>query len=62
MATAPNDRVRDAHYHPVKATALFAAFTAAVQAQATNTADARKRRDAQRARETTYARDEPGGH
>lgn len=62
MATAPNDRARDAHYHPVKATAAFAAFTKAVQAQAANTPGWRARRDAQRKRETTYARGGLGGH
>lgn len=62
MASVPNDRARDAHYHPVKATALWAEFAKASQDEATNSADARARREAQRKRETTYARGEPGGH
>lgn len=62
MATAPNDRARDAHYHPVKATARFKAFIEGTAALATNAATARARREAQRVRETTYARGELGGH
>lgn len=49
-------KVKDAHYHPVKVSAQYAAYTAAVSELATNTAAERERRRAQLKRETTYAR------
>lgn len=62
MASVPNDKARDAHYHPVKATARWAEFITGTQAVMTNSADKRAAREAQRKRETTYARGELGGH
>lgn len=61
MAGPPLTKARKAHYHVVKATALWAAFRAAEQAEAFRSADARARQVAQRKRETTYARGELGG-
>lgn len=53
---------KDAHYHPVKATAHWKVFMAAMQLEAAHTPDARQRRSEQREDETTYARGELGRH
>lgn len=57
----PALRARNAHYHPVKTTAQWAAFVAALEAAVHNSADRRAREVAQRKRETTYARGTTGG-
>lgn len=54
--------VKDAHYHAIAATALWKSFIDAMRQVATNTATERERRDASRARATTYARGTLGGH
>ena len=54
--------VRDAHYHPIRATATWAAFVADMADLAIADPEERKRRSEQRARETTYARGELGRH
>lgn len=62
MAGPPHDQARDAHYHAIKTTAKWAALVAAMRDQAKDSATKRARRDAQRERETTYARGELGKH
>ena len=62
MATGPTDRLRDAHYHPVKASAKWKEFVQAELGLATQTPDARARKDAERKRETTYSRGTLGEH
>lgn len=62
MAPTPSDKAKDAHYHVVQATVEWAAFAKAMLDEATNSVDERSRKDEQRKRETTYARDELGGH
>jgi hypothetical protein len=59
-ATVPNPK--DAQYHAVKPTASWRDFQAAMAAKLDKTAAQRAARDAQRKRETTYARGELGGH
>lgn len=54
--------VKDAHYHPVAVTAKFAAWLAGIANVETNSAAKKAREDAQRRRETTYARGELGRH
>lgn len=61
-AKVPTDRARDAHYHPVRATAAWKAFVQSQLALATDSPAQRATREAQRVRETTYARAEQGGH
>ena len=61
MASVPLTRKKDAHYHAIKATEAWTAFQAALTSVISNTLDERTRRDAQRVRETTYARGELGG-
>lgn len=59
-ATVPNPK--DAQYHAIKPTETWATFQAAMAERLTRTAAQRARRDAERKRETTYARGELGGH
>lgn len=54
------DHVRDAHYHPIRATAKWAALKAAEQANRTRSAAADADRDRQRMRSSTYAKGEAG--
>lgn len=54
--------VKDAHYHAVQATTLWAAFRAAMDKAARETAAERDRRDDRRTRATTYDRGTLGGH
>ena len=61
MPTVDTNRLHDAHYHPIKVTRAWAAFMAGMGDDVTATVAERKARDAQRRRETTYARDELGG-
>ena len=56
----PPNRLHNAHYHPIKVTQKWAAFVAVMGSEAKASAERRKARDAQRRRETTYARDELG--
>jgi hypothetical protein len=52
--------LHNAHYHPIKVTQKWAAFVTAMGTEAKTSAERRKAREAQRRRETTYARDELG--
>jgi hypothetical protein len=61
MPTVDTNRLHDAHYHPIKVTQAWAAFVALMGGEAQATIAKRKARDAQRRRETTYARGELGG-
>lgn len=54
--------LRDAHYHPIRATQAWQDFVAAMQSVAKDPVTDRLAADAQRKRETTYARGELGGH
>jgi hypothetical protein len=60
VPTVDTNRLHDAHYHPIKVTQAWAAFVALMGGEAQATIAKRKARDAQRARETTYARGEKG--
>lgn len=63
--TAPGsgpNLVRDAHYHPIKATATWAAFMAQMKAAATNSVAERDEEERDRERQTTYARGILGEH
>ncbi len=62
MAAALPDRARDAHYHPVAASARWAEFVGGLAKAATASEAERARREDQRRRETTYARGTQGGH
>ena len=62
MAVDYNTRAKDALYHAQVATANWAAFVAALQPLAVRSTDARLRANAQRKRDTTYARGTLGGH
>lgn len=62
MATATPDNVRDAHYHPVKASAAWAAMVKALTADRSRSTAQDARTDREREHETTYARGELGGH
>lgn len=54
--------MRDAHYHPIVATELWAAYVAGVGKLATES-KAKREREAERIRDaTTYARGTLGGH
>ena len=59
-AQPPPNRLHNAHYHPIKVTQKWAAFVTAMGTEAKTSAERRKAREAQRRRETTYARDELG--
>ena len=52
--------VRDAHYHPIKASKTWQAMVAAMQAERTRSEAQDAARDREREHETTYARDELG--
>jgi hypothetical protein len=56
MTTPTPHPLHNAHYHPNKVTAAWAAFVAAVGGEAKAVATRRAQREAQRRRETTYAR------
>lgn len=60
--SVPNDRLRDAHYHPVKASAKWLEFVQAELGLATQSPDERARKDAERKRETTYSHGILGQH
>lgn len=62
MSGPPLDRRKDAHYHAIAATQRWSEFVAALRARAVTPADHRQAEDAQRRRETTYARGVLGGH
>jgi hypothetical protein len=62
MAGSTPVTAKDAHYHPIKVTELWAAFRAANEALAVRDADYLARKEREREHETTYARDELGGH
>lgn len=62
MAKVPNDRARDAHYHPVKSTQRWAEFIAALASVTVDPRAVRKRKLGERKRETTYSRGTEGGH
>jgi hypothetical protein len=55
-------KLRDAHYHPLAASAKWAELKSAEQAARTRSAAADAAKDAERKRETTYARGELGEH
>jgi hypothetical protein len=64
VAIAPGALVnlkKDAHYHPIAASAKWAEFVQAMQVAAVDPADERAARSEQRERETTYARGTTGG-
>ena len=56
MTTPTPHPLHNAHYHPHKVTAAWAAFVAAVGSEAKAVATRRAQREAQRKRETTYSR------
>jgi hypothetical protein len=60
MASPQTPATGTARYHAVAATAEWAAFMAGVAADVVRTKAERERRDAERKRETTYARGVPG--
>jgi hypothetical protein len=62
MAPQPLDKMKDAQYHAIAATERWLDFVTGQGAPTPKTAAARQREDAQRKRETTYARGELGGH
>ena len=62
MATAPNDRARDAHYHPVKATQKWAEFIDAMLGVTADPPEQRAAKAAKRKRETTYHKGILGKH
>lgn len=62
MASVPLDRKKDARYHAIAATNEWAAFVQSMMDLATNSVASRVRDAEQRKRETTYARNEMGGH
>ena len=62
MATTPNPKAKDAHYHAVAATAKWSAFVAQERTDLRRSAAQRAREVRERKRETTYARGELGGH
>ena len=62
MVDTPVPNPRDAQYHAIKPTETWKSFQAAMTEHLTRTAAQRARRDAQRQRETTYARGELGDH
>lgn len=61
MATPQPAHAHNAHYHPIRVTEAWKAFTEGMATEATNAATKRAQRRAQRERETTYARGELGG-
>ena len=62
MVAQPVNPARDAHYHPIAVTALWADFRAAAEATARQDPAYRAAKDREREHETTYARGELGGH
>jgi hypothetical protein len=62
VATTNLSRPHNAHYHAVKASLSWATFVQAEMAQAKRSAAQRATVDAERKRETTYARGEEGAH
>ena len=62
MTAPPSNPARDAHYHPIRVTELWAQFVAATQALAVQGPGYRERKDREHEHETTYARGELGGH
>jgi hypothetical protein len=62
MAGPPLDRKKDATYHAIATTAEWVKFVAALKATVERSVAARLRADAERQRETTYARGVEGGH
>jgi hypothetical protein len=62
MATTPNPKAKDAHYHAIKATAKWEAFVAELGGDLRRSAAQRAREVNERKRSTTYARGTLGGH
>ena len=67
MARKPNpgemvNLVRDAHTHPIKASEKWLEFMNAMNAVAEESVAERQARDAEKKRETDYARGVLGGH
>ncbi len=67
MAQKPNpgqlvNLLRDAHTHPIKATERWLEFMNAMTSTATDSVEERQARDAEKKRETDYARGVLGGH
>lgn len=62
MATPAVPNPKDALYHMLRVTGTYQAFQRAMSDAVTRSAEARKARDKQRQRETTYARGVLGGH
>lgn len=60
MALPKAPHVRDAHYHPIKATQTWAAMVEAMAAERTRSTAQDNEKDREREHETTYARDELG--
>ena len=60
MAVRHIAHVADAHYHAVRVTAAWERFARTMDRTARDSIDRRLARDAQRRRETTYARGVPG--
>ena len=60
MSLPKADHVRNAHYHPIKATKTWEAMVAAMQADRARSAEADARHDREREHETTYARGKLG--
>ena len=62
MAGAQLSTTKDATYHAIKATEEWANFILGMNATISRSLAQRQRRDAERKRETTYARGVEGGH
>jgi len=61
-ANANYPEARDAHYHAIQATQLWASFMTIMQEIATEPASERARKEAERKKRTTYARGILGEH
>lgn len=62
MGSPLSSGAKTAQYHAVKATEEWANFVAGMLDDVTRSQAQRQRRDEERKKETTYARDELGGH
>lgn len=62
MGSPLSSGAKTAQYHAVKATEEWANFVAGMTDDVTRSQAQRQRRDEERKKETTYARDELGGH
>ena len=62
MALPRAPKVKDAHYHAIRATERWSELVAAEQAARINSLTEDERRQREREHETTYARHELGAH